>query len=197
MGGAKTGTAAATNGTAATVANGVPANGLPLGGDSQNNIHTNGNGTASSEEEPEITLPPHVLGRDSIGNMKMKQDEMNRLREIAVKSGAMNQNNHHNHLNNHNNHNNTNNGGVKMNNLYNNETNGSLVKNQNNFHKNLNNSASTGSGNGGNSPVTVLSSPDDNGNLLPKPEINPSVDNKVPLGEWLIDIFHIMCYYLI
>lgn len=147
-------------------------------------MHANGNGNASSEEDPEtVVLPPHVLGRDSVGNMKMKQDEMNRLREIAVKSGAIN---HNNHLNNHNHHNNTtnssSNGGIKMNNLLYNEQNGSLSKNHNNLQKNLNTNGGGGAA-AGNGPVTVLSSPDDNGNLLPKPEINPTVDNKLPLGE--------------
>ncbi|ODM97851.1 Protein phosphatase 1 regulatory inhibitor subunit 16B [Orchesella cincta] len=143
--------------------------------------HNTQNGNTSSEEDHEDkSLPPSILGRDSVGKMKMKSDEMNRLQEIAVKSGATNHNNHH-QLNNQISPTNNGSNAIKMNNLRYNE-NGSLQKNQNNIHKNLNNSS--GSGASGNSPVSVLASPvpDDNGNLLPKPEINPSVDNKVPLG---------------
>lgn len=141
--------------------NGNAMNGHHLNGDDTHKSQANGN--ASSEEDPEdkTVIPPHILGRDSVSNMKMKQDEINRLREIAVKSGSMTQNNLHNNHQYNNTNTASNNGGVKMNNLYSN---------------NLLNS------NGG-SAVGVLSSPDDNGNLLPKPEINPSVDNKVPLGE--------------
>ncbi|CAL8069547.1 unnamed protein product [Orchesella dallaii] len=149
-----------------------------MNGSSGHNSH-NGN-TSSEDDHEDKTLPPPVLGRDSVGKIKMKSDEMNRLQEIAVKSGATNHNNHH-QLNNQISPTNNANNAIKMNNLRYNE-NGSLQKNQNNIQKNLNNGG--GSGASGNSPVSVLSSPipDDNGNLLPKPEINPSVDNKVPLG---------------
>jgi len=153
--------------------------------------HNTQNGNTSSEEDPEEkSLPPPLLGRDSVGKIKMKSDEMNRLQEIAVKSGATNHNNHH-QLNNQISPTNNSNNAIKMNNLRYNE-NGSLQKNQNNIHKNLNNSS--GSGASGNSAISVLSSPipDDNGNLLPKPEINPSVDNKVPLGKALDIKFYMM-----
>lgn len=112
--------------------------------------------TSSEEDAEDKTLPLAALGRDSISQIKVASNEMERLQLLAEKAGATSAT-----------------GPTTINN----NLKSNHVKN-NNINSNMN----SGSPNKFNAPKP-LQVIDTNANL-PKPEINPTIDNKVQIGKF-------------